>query len=817
MSRRLRAVLSLLFAGSLLAVAAGSDRASAAPGPLDEAKLAGREADSLPPADEDYFKLMDNGVDLTADEVKGRNMWLVWTGGNDRLWDQLSVNTFGTFDLLKTISSHPSLKNRRDNRWNYLGVINEPCFDQATGPDPKHFGLWLDQRRADCPPDPFANADKYPGVEIGARGRNMPVGSYYGEPTGVLGLRLFPNPAFDAEAQQKWDPVRYYEDPDYYLSKDLVRPYRVGMACGFCHVGPSPIDPPADPENPAWENINSTVGAQYFWFDRVFSWQAYPRSYMFQLIHAYRPGTLDTSLVSSDYIINPRTMNAVYSLGARLEIARRWGKERLAGGELNNKQFNDFVKEGPLTAFFEPPDVSFTPRVLKDGADSVGALGALNRVYLNIGLFSEEWTRHFNPIMGGTPITPIEIATAQENSSYWRATEQQTPLMALFLLKAGRPDRLADAPGGKAYLSDDQAVLDRGKAVFADRCARCHSSKIPTPAPGVDPGGGCAGPGYLQCWNAYWSWTKTDDFKAKMHEIVFADDFLKDNFLSTEMRVPVTLLQTNACSPLATNAIAGNIWDNFSSQTYKQLPSVGTITVYDPITGAPRPYQMPAGGRGYTRPPSLISLWSTAPYLLNNTVGKFDPSPSVEARMRSFQSGIEQMLWPEKRAKDKVLGDKVPGLIDRTTEASYLIIPRGFLPDILVKLLEPFRADLPWLFNDNGDIELGPIPAGTPIGLLGSIDLRPDKGDVLARVQHDHKLVELVIRIKRDLMALPKNATDEQARHAFADLVEPLLELSKCPDFVVNRGHYFGTDQFAEEPGLSDQEKRDLIEFLKTL
>jgi hypothetical protein len=321
MSRRLRLVLSLLFAGPLLTVAAAPDSASAAPGPLDEAKLAGREADSLPPADEDYFKQMDNGVELTADEIKGRNMWLVWTGGNDRLWDQLTVSTLGTFDLLKTISSHPALKNSRDNRWNYLGLVNEPCFDKATGPDPKHFGLWLDQRRADCPPDPFADENKYPGVEIGARGRNMPVGSYYGEPTGVLGLRLFPNPAFDAEAQRKWDPVRYYEDPDYYLSKDLVRPYRVGMSCGFCHAGPSPINPPADPENPGWENLNSTVGAQYFWFDRVFSWAADPRYYMFQLIHAYRPGTLDTSLVSSDYIINPRTMNAVYSLGARLESA----------------------------------------------------------------------------------------------------------------------------------------------------------------------------------------------------------------------------------------------------------------------------------------------------------------------------------------------------------------------------------------------------------------------------------------------------------------------------------------------------------------
>ena len=51
--------------------------------------------------------------------------------------------------------------------------------------------------------------------------------------------------------------------------------------------------------------------------------------------------------------------------------------------------------------------------------------------------------------------------------------------------------------------------------------------------------------------------------------------------------MPVTLLQTNACSPLATNAIGGNIWDNFSSQTYKSLPSVGTVTVHDPFTGEP--------------------------------------------------------------------------------------------------------------------------------------------------------------------------------------------------------------------------------------
>jgi hypothetical protein len=39
-----------------------------------------------------------------------------------------------------------------------------------------------------------------------------------------------------------------------------------------------------------------------------------------------------------------------------------------------------------------------------------------------------------------------------------------------------------------------------------------------------------------------------------------------------------------------------------ASQTYKSLPSVGTVTVHDPFTGEAKPYVMPAGGRGYTRP-----------------------------------------------------------------------------------------------------------------------------------------------------------------------------------------------------------------------
>ena len=782
--------------------------------PKDEAMRAGRTAESFPAADEDYFHDMDGAIALSTDEIKGRNMWLVWTGGNDKMWDTLTVTSLGTLDLLKTISSRPGLKASRANRWLYLGLVNEPCFKQATGPESDRYGLWLDVRDPSCGSDPFENETKYPGVKLGARGKTIPAGSYYGYATGIVGLRLFPNPDFDEAAAKRWDAKRYYDDPSYYNDKKLVRPYRVGMSCGFCHVGPNPIKPPDDPENPKWENLSSNVGAQYFWIDRIFSWESNPRNFPVQLFHTSRPGTLDTSLISSDNINNPRTMNAIYDLPTRMAVASRWGHETLAGGGLNNKQLNDYIHAGPLTAFYQAPDTVESPRVLKDGADSVGVLGALNRVYLNIGLFSEEWLTHFRPLVGGQTVTPIEIAVANENSVYWQATQMQTPDMALFFLKSTAPHHLADAPGGDKYLTKDQAVLDRGKTVFAERCARCHSSKIPTPAAGLDPNG-CSGKDYLNCWNRYWQWTMTEDFKSKMRDIVHQKDFLQNNYLSTDQRVPVTLLQTNACSPLATNAIGGNVWDNFSSQTYKDLPSVGTITVYHPYTGDPSQYRMPAGGRGYTRPPSLISVWSTAPFLLNNSVGTFNPSPSVDARMASFQDSIEKMLWPQRRDTDSLLGEKIPGKIDRTTETSYIDIPAGFLPDAFRPLLSPAHRFLPAIFGEQ-DVVLGPIPKGTPVGLLANLDLLGEGLTGNDKIKHQARVLDLLLKMKHDLASLPQNATDADAERIFANVVPDLLALSKCPDYVVNRGHYFGTDLLPEEPGLSDTDKKALIEFLKT-
>jgi hypothetical protein len=805
-------------------------------GPVrDEAAKAGLDETHFRHAGEDYFRDMDGRVALNPEEVKGRNMWLVWTGGNDRFWDYMSKPTYGGFDLLKIVAAEPAgNRPRRDARWADVGLINEPCFSEPSGPDPRRFGLWLDARDPKCPPDPFADEGRYPGVMIGARGTTLPdgsvfpVGSYYGWPSGIVGLRLFPNPDFDAEAAKRWDARRYYREPAYYNDPKLVRPYRVGMSCGFCHVGPSPVNPPADPAHPQWANLSSTVGAQYMWVDRLFFWKPNDRNFMYQWVKTFRPGAMDTSLVSTDNINNPRTMNAVYSLGSRLNISRRTGRESLAGGQLNNKQFNDYIKSGPLTHFFQPPNTVWTPRVLKDGSDSVGALGALNRVYLNIGLFSEEWLRHFNPVAGGKPITPIEIAVAQKNSPYWRATELGTPATALFFLKAAKPDRLVDAPGGAPLVAAPPAVLARGRQVFADTCARCHSSKAPVP-PANTGVANCNGPDYLQCFQRWWHWTQTPQFKAQMRAIVERPDFLAGNYLSSEKRIPVTLLRTNACSPLASNALRGNIWDNFSSESYKTLPSVGRISYRDPFTAAAMAYPMPGGGRGYTRPPSLIALWSSAPFLLNNSVGLFNQDPSVGGRMAAFDDAIGQMLLLKPRAVDSELGARAGGVIDRTNVRSFLFIPKSFVPELPGKLGDAEQRALDSLVNADGDIVIGPIPAGMPVNLLANLKPLAESSDPVQLARHYGRVLILLAKLKVALATVPKGASDAELRSHFAALRAPLMGLSKCPDFVVNRGHYFGTAEFnnaagltpeerawGSEPVLSDADKRALIAFLKT-
>ena len=158
------------------------------------------------------------------------------------------------------------------------------------------------------------------------------------------------------------------------------------------------------------------------------------------------------------------------------------------------------------------------------------------------------------------------------------------------------------------------------------------------------------------------------------------------------------------------------------------------------------------------------------------------------------------------RARTPFCPAQIPGKIDRTTQASYIRVSRGYLPEFLQQL--PAERLLPKVFDNDG-VQIGPIPAGTPVNLLANINPLSEDPDRRHESITRQKSSIWLLKMARDLAELPKNASEDQVRAKFADVVEPMLALSKCPDFVVNRGHLFGTQ-------LSDQDKRALIEFLKT-
>jgi hypothetical protein len=125
--------------------------------------------------------------------------------------------------------------------------------------------------------------------------------------------------------------------------------------------------------------------------------------------------------------------------------------------------------------------------------------------------------------------------------------------------------------------------------------------------------------------------------------------FLDKNFLSDDERYPLVsadpriAIGTNADRALGTNPIEGHIWQNFSSRTFKELPSLGTMTVENPFDEGD-PISFPIRLGGYYRTPSLINGWATAPFFENNMLGAYTGDPSVKGRMTAFGDAAEKLL-----------------------------------------------------------------------------------------------------------------------------------------------------------------------------
>ena len=776
----------------------------------DEAQAACKKEEDFPEEDNPIWEYMDGDtpevpgkfkkLELTKEEEKGRNTWLMWCGGNEAFWDWFANHSLGLSDFLKVLDTRD-----RGKRFDRYGLMSEPGFKKADKPD--KYGVWLDERTD--PPEASRE-------------------DVYGLPSGIVGLRLFKNPNFfnSKTAQDAWDGKKYYEDRHYYQNPNLIRPYRVGMACAFCHVGPHPLYPPEDKEAPEWKNLSSNIGAQYFKVRPIFGPMldrdsSQTDSFMFQLLESSRPGTLDTSLIPTDNLNNPNTMNAIFHVGARLARANKTPAEKQGGPALSVQADHDALG---LPAD-SPDGMRHIPHVLVDGSDSVGISAALNRVYINIGTFHQYWIQTQNPLVGGRPQKPFEIANARKGSVYWRVTEKRTVNLAKFFLKEAKPMPLAKAPGGAAYLKDPKdPKVARGKIVFAENCFSCHSSKQPNDGKGRNP----------QC---HADWSKDKDYLAWARTEVMKPDFLDGNYLSVDQRYGVDVIQTNACRAAATNATRGHVWDNFSSETYKSLPPV-TIKYLDPVDNTEKDFTIRGSGPGYYRVPTLVSLWATAPYFHNNALGMFNGDPSVKGRMECFDDGIRKLLWPDKRDNLKSIW--------RTDHKSFLILSTADIPDIVegvsnrkwvtfiypwllpliglvvglalfifgsqtmrrgVKMLGGVLAGLAVvgfivaviIFKDYQDLKIGPFPKGMPINLLANIDTSLDKKEVISAL----------LTTKHALEAIANEQDEAKALDRFMrDAGPALLKVSKCPDLVEDRGHYFGKE-------LSDDDKEALIEYLK--
>jgi hypothetical protein len=609
----------------------------------------------------------------------------------------------------------------------------------------------------------------------------------YGYPSGIFGLRLMMNPDFfgktenAAKARSYWKERveqtngQYYTSAQIHSDPKLIRPFRVSMSCGFCHVAPHPLNPPADREHPEWANLSGIIGGQYWDPQPAFGNLLRRPNFLHHFLKSQAPGTVDTSLVSTDHINNTNIINAIFDVPTRLTRAME-------------KPTEEQSKANLLLPSIEDPETSNNPNgqkrqrhfpmVLFPGEDSVGVFGALARVPLNIGVFSEQWVRCDNPVLGFTPQRPFSVAVSRANSVYWNVNEKyRVGYMAKFftlgppakplregvpaVVKSTAPMKLKDAGpndesgkplppvadgkvrtlGQMELEKDPEQKRIEGRRVFLNDCAICHSSKQPrgfdlrferqmaggwdkAPAPTEPSRFIYTLPMDYRDWDQFKKSPSYRDYVLQISQLAgergsnAEDLFIKDNFLANELRIPVTLVGTYAGRALATNAMAGQVWDNYSSETFKKLKSVGKIRFFNPYRqdaglAALDPYGTndefddgrTHGGPGYFRPASLISVWATAPYFHNNTLGLYNGDPSVKGRLIAFNDGIRKLLWPKERplytrdgvtypphpgdlrAEGSASAKNDPGYIYRLPVDTYVTFQPGFTPLIIQSVL----------------------------------------------------------------------------------------------------------------------------------
>lgn len=678
------------------------------PPPCDQAQPTGYDAEGCR-----YVMALFKDVEATdpakaqalRDQVRrGRDVWFKGTFGNqdENLMHQSRL-------VGKENMNYPWLDTRtRPHRFTRWGLINDPDCVQGDASS-----NWYDICQ-----DPHSS--------------------------GVLGYRKYYNDVTkDESGKVVYDPrtAPYHEDE----VKQNKR-FTIGHPCVQCHVAFEPTNPPINPNEPEWSNLSATIGNQHTRQPMAF-FQGVPQDHLAnQILMGGRLGTIDTSIVASDWMHNPGTQNNIM--------------------DFHNKRVFEHEMKDPVSGKIS---TARTRHVLKGGEDSVGEHLALIRVYINIGMCTEEcWVPNFTypgQLIGqGTEQSPMRIMQCANECDAWNYADAKMDDLAAFLITGGPtyllPAKDLDGKEGKEFI--DLSQVPAGRKVFARECAGCHSSKV---APENIRADKLAlekfYEGHVFGKEDYWRYEFTEQEQQAPEFIAnyLSEDangnwrpnqFVKDgvfgqDWLSNDELVPFNIIGTNHCRAMHDNHNEGHIFEEFSSETYKNAPSPGSVPrvlnrLVPGLGGMQIGETKLEGGPGYLRNFSLLSAWATAPFLHNNAIGEVtfmeDGSPdySVAGRIQQFEMAFDELMRSDDPRAENARPQKI----------------------------STFKSDLK--ITPSGEAEGWPkltIPSGTPVGAVGSSN--------------------------------PHNAL-----------------FMKCSDLVANKGHQFGVD-------LAANEKLALREFLKLM
>lgn len=311
--------------------------------------------------------------DLETDEVETTSQEI--SGAVQHGRDVWFDNTYGGEKFFTFLKNHPDPSKRIDI--GFQAVVDTP---RAT-----RFDVWGVINDPDCEANPAGGADI------------CPEGS---SSSGIVGIKRFPGPGGT---------------------------WQYGTTCASCHAGFDPLHPPDDPNEPEWSNIHATIGNGYVDFGAIFSVNLPPTDVRRLMFDAWPNGSVDTTLLFNDGIMNPGVVTHFWEHKHRPTFEVGMDEPQMRNGQA--------------------------------GDDDVGRGLAALRVYSNIGVCFMECA-----LPAVLTNSEVDIATCEANCPDWPPAEDIEDLGA-FLSTHDAPQY----PGWSEPLTSHY-----GRQVFDANCRSCH-------------------------------------------------------------------------------------------------------------------------------------------------------------------------------------------------------------------------------------------------------------------------------------------------------------------------------------------------------